>query len=109
MGDSPSEPGRLSGRGDSRFHALLQRMGAVHDAKSDDYGAADDPLANLRAFGELGIEPWRGVLGRMADKWTRLKTYARTGKLSNESFEDSLIDLANYALLCLILHREGKE
>ena len=36
----------------------------------------------------------------------RLKSMAAKGKLENETVEDSLLDLANYAVLALILFRE---
>lgn len=93
-------------KGDPRFHAELARLGALHDKKQEDYGTEDDPFANVRSSIRFGVEPWRGALVRMGDKVTRLEQYAHRGTLSNESFEDSLDDLAVYAIICKILHRE---
>jgi hypothetical protein len=45
----------------------------------------------------------------MNDKVTRLKTYAVKGTLANEGVEDSLLDIAAYSLIALILFRESKE
>ena len=96
-------------KGDPRFHAELKRLGDLHDRKQEDYGTTEDPFANVRSAVEFGVEPWRGALVRMGDKVTRLKQYAKSGSLSNESFEDSLDDLAVYAIICKILHREANE
>jgi hypothetical protein len=43
---------------------------------------------------------------RLSDKVTRLASYCATGRLENETLEDSLADLASYSLLALLLHRE---
>jgi hypothetical protein len=43
---------------------------------------------------------------RLSDKVTRLATYCRTGSLTFEGVEDTLFDLASYALLTLLTHRE---
>ena len=90
----------------AEFCAVLDAMRAMHLAKSSDYGTADDPLANLRASDEFGIEPWHATLVRMNDKITRLKTFAKKRSLRNEGFEDTLIDLACYSILVLMLYRE---
>jgi hypothetical protein len=76
-------------------------------SKSEDYGSAVDPLANIRNGARfVGIEPWRGCMVRLSDKVTRLETFNRTGRLRHETVEDTLIDLAAYALLALTLYRE---
>lgn len=64
-------------------------------AKQKDYGPA-----NIAAFGEIG------VLIRLNDKFERLKNLIKTGKSpKNESIEDTWIDLANYAMIGLAVHR----
>lgn len=95
--------------GDPRFHALLQQMGELHDKKQEDYGKKTDPFANVRAAEDWGIPGWQGAMIRATDKIKRLQKFAREGKLANESVEDSLMDLAVYALIALILLREGKQ
>jgi sigma54-dependent transcription regulator len=57
----------------------------------------------------VGIEPWQGCMVRLSDKVTRLETFNRTGKLRHETVEDTLIDLAAYALLALTLYREEND
>ena len=89
------------------YFDLLDRMKSLHSSKSRDYGSEHDPLANIRN-GALfvGIEPWKGAMVRLSDKVTRLATFNRTGTLTHEGVEDNLMDLASYALLALLLHRE---
>ena len=64
-------------------------------SKQKDYGPK-----NISAFGLVG------VLVRMNDKFERLKNLTKTGKRpTNESIEDTLIDVANYAMIALAVHR----
>lgn len=95
--------------GDPRFHDLLTQIGELHDAKQRDYGADSDPFANVRASERWGIQPWVGALVRLNDKVHRLQQFALKGELENESAEDSMMDIAVYALIALILYREETE
>lgn len=91
------------------FFDLCDALKEMHRRKSRDYGcpSGEDPLANIRNGAKfVGIAAWRGAMVRLSDKVTRLATFNATGTLSNESLEDNLIDLASYALLALLLHRE---
>lgn len=89
-----------------RFHALLQEMGALHDAKQADYGLDTDPFANVRASEGFGIPGWVGTMVRANDKVKRLQTLAIRGKLGNEAAVDAFMDLAVYALIARILFEE---
>ena len=93
------------------FFDLCDALKEMHRRKSQDYGCprGTDPLANIRngaAF--VGIEPWKGAMVRLSDKVTRLATFNRTGSLTHEGVEDTLLDLAAYSLLALVLYRESK-
>lgn len=92
-----------------RFHTILGQIGTLHDLKSRDYGTGEDPIQNLRASVQLGIEPWKGCLIRMNDKMFRLSKFAKYNKLTNESAIDSLNDIAVYAILCRILLEENPQ
>ena len=94
--------------GDPRFHALLKDMGDMHDRKQQDYGVDGDPFANVRASEQIGIPAWKGCYLRLRDKVKRLDAYCLKGSLANESAEDSFLDLAVYAAIALILHREAR-
>jgi hypothetical protein len=90
------------------FLDLLEELRTLHLSKSQDYGSESDPLANIRQGAEfVGIEPWRGCMVRVADKVQRLKTYCRTGRLVHEGVRDTLLDLAAYSLLAIVLFDEG--
>lgn len=78
----------------------------MHDKKQKDYGREGDPFANVRASADFGVPAWIGCTIRMNDKMKRLQKAARGGTMANESVEDSLLDLAVYAIIALVLRRE---
>lgn len=92
--------------GDLRFRELLDRLWEMHCRKAKDYGDSQDFLANLHSSEEFGIPAWLGAMLRLNDKVYRLQAYAKKKTLANEGVEDTLLDLASYALIALILHRE---
>lgn len=96
----------MSEKGDPRYLALLDEMRALHCKKCADYGTEGDPFQNIRNSKDFGIPPWLGAVLRGNDKMQRLKAFATKGNLQNESVEDSLMDLAAYALIALVLYRE---
>lgn len=90
----------------SPFESVLAEIQAMHDRKSKDYGYTDDPYSNVRASSDFGIPSWVGTLVRANDKMRRLQKAAQGHDLANESIEDSLLDLATYAVIALVLYRE---
>jgi hypothetical protein len=85
------------------FQVLTAKMLEITTKKNNDYGGSTDPFKNFRTFEELGI------LVRMSDKFARLQTALvekRGFQVSDESVEDTCLDLANYALL-LLCYRRG--
>jgi hypothetical protein len=79
---------------------LGERGREIMAAKNSDYGsAAGDPFRNFAAFGAFGI------LVRLSDKMSRLRTFvekAQQGKemaVKDEKWEDTLIDAINYLVL----------
>ena len=92
------------------FLELLEEVRQLHLSKSQDYGSESDPLANIRQGAEfVGIEPWRGCMVRVADKVQRLRTFCKTGRLVHEGVRDTLLDLAAYSLLAIVLFDEGRD
>lgn len=110
-----SDPGGLLTEQPSRVTAeqhywkIHEEIRELHKAKGADYGAEGDPFANLRASAEFGVPAWVGVVIRMNDKISRIKSFVKKGKLVNESIEDSLLDNAHYSMLALALYREEKQ
>ena len=91
------------------FFDLCDQIKGMHASKSRDYGcpSGTDPLANIRNGAKfVGIPAWRAAMVRLSDKVTRLATFNATGRLEFEGVEDTLLDLASYALLSLVLYRE---
>ncbi len=92
--------------GDPRFHDLLDEIAELHDRKQADYGTDGDPFANVRASQDWGVPAWVGTMIRANDKVKRLQAAAQGSTLVNEGVEDSLMDIATYALIALVLYRE---
>lgn len=90
----------------ARFHELLAELGELHDRKQADYGRDDDPFANVRASEDWGVPAWVGAMVRATDKVRRLQALTQNGKLDNESADDSLRDLAVYAVIALVLFEQ---
>lgn len=96
------------------FHkSCCDRMHAITQAKNADYtGQGDDPFANFSRVEALGItDTARGFLVRMTDKMSRITSFVQKGVLEvrDESVEDTLLDLANYAILMSAYIRSKKE
>ena len=79
----------------------------MHDKKGRDYGIGIDTLGNVRSSEQWGIPAWIGTLVRANDKVVRLQNAAKGSALVNEGIEDSLMDLAAYAVIALVLYREA--
>lgn len=92
--------------GSERFHQILKELGELHDKKQADYGSATDPFANVRSSVDFGVPAWVGAMIRGNDKISRIKSFIRNGRLENEALEDSLRDLAVYAIIALVLWEE---
>ena len=88
------------------FKQVLDAMWAMHQKKNKEYGSLEDPYRNVRSSADWGVDPWIGALIRGNDKIKRLQKYAQTHELANEGAEDSLIDLAVYAVIATVLWRE---
>jgi hypothetical protein len=88
------------------FKLALDQMWELHQLKNRDYGAQNDPYRNVRSGADWGVDPWVSALIRGGDKLKRLQKYAQTKELANEGAEDSLIDLAVYSVIALVLWRE---
>jgi hypothetical protein len=66
----------------------------VMDTKQQDYGSG-----NISAFGEFG------VLVRLNDKIERLKNLNKMPSVKNEAIDDSYLDIANYAVIAMLIRR----
>jgi hypothetical protein len=94
------------------FHeSFCARARELSARKNSDYAGSGGelPFANFTRVEHLGIASTeQGFLTRMMDKFCRLITFCRDGKLAvtNESAEDTLLDLVNYSCLLAAYLRE---
>jgi hypothetical protein len=93
-------------RGHPKFYELIAEICELHARKNSDYARDDDPLSNFRQCEQFGIPAWQGALVRMGDKWSRICELAKGKTPQNESLRDSLIDLAVYSLIDIVLLEE---
>jgi len=97
-----------------RYLELLDQAKELHIAKNAGYAGADnpDPWANFRMSTAFGVEPWRGALVRMTDKYIRVQNLLKdpTNDRVGESVIDTLRDLSAYALIAVcLLEEEAQE
>lgn len=96
----------------ARFKELLEQMEGIRASKNADYATEEDSMSNFRACEQMGIPAYKGVLIRLTDKFSRIiRLSSRDGvhEVKDESITDTLLDMAIYCLLCIILFEEWKE
>lgn len=82
------------------FKNITTEMSELYNAKNHDYGDAFG-----QTFAELGII---SAITRISDKTNRLKSLAtKDHRVDDERIEDTLMDLANYAVMTLIELRDN--
>lgn len=79
-----------------RHKIICEEINDLYDRKNHDYGDSFH-----QTFVEEGMAMARIRLG---DKFNRFKTLSRGGdrKVNDESIRDTLIDLANYAIMTIV-------
>jgi hypothetical protein len=73
--------------------------------KNADYGNPNDPFANFKEAELVGSTVEQGILVRMSDKLRRASNLMNREAVVDESVEDTLIDLANYAFILAVWRR----
>ena len=85
----------ISNEGTRRFETITNKMLDTYKAKNHDYG---NSFTNL--FNECGMIY---AYGHMAEKLARVKSLMKDEeKVKGEGMKDSLLDLANYAILTVM-------
>lgn len=84
------------------FDDILKEMSEVHQRKNADYG--NNFHKRYEKYGFLT------ALLRLTDKMERLENIYEKGKIQvkDESVEDTLLDLANYAVMTIVELKNGK-
>lgn len=80
------------------FNEITVKMAETYKAKNHDYGNSFS-----KSISEFGLV---AAVVRLNDKMERLKSLAKIGsdeiKVKDESIKDTLLDLANYAVMTLV-------
>lgn len=83
------------------FKNILDNMFETYEKKNADYGNSVH-----RTFEEFGLASF---LVRLSDKLNRAITLNKQeAKVADERLEDTLLDLANYAVLALVELKKGE-
>ena len=84
-----------------QLEGIFNKCLEIADAKGRDYSGTTDGMGNFRDFG------WRGIVVRLGDKYHRIKNLimnqGMTRAVHDESIDDTLRDLINYAALALVM------
>ena len=82
---------------------ICESLNSLYEAKNADYG---DSFS--KSYKEYGLTM---SLIRLEDKLNRLKSLNKNGnaQVKDESVQDTLMDLANYAIMTLIELEEGEK
>ncbi|GEM_PF-1385837 len=84
------------------FTTLTQEMAQTYEAKNADYGNSFD-----KSLDEFGLV---ASLVRMTDKLNRAKQLSQQESRVDESMRDTLMDLANYAVMTVLwMEAESEE
>ena len=78
--------------------------------KSSDYAKSDNPFSTFEMAKLLGMNVENGIVLRMGDKLSRIANLLKKDKImvKDESIEDTLIDLMNYANILLVYLQNKK-
>jgi hypothetical protein len=103
--DNQNQAGAPGVQNPMTFDAILAQMSEIHRRKNSDYGNSFELSAHL-----LNRPVVEGLLHRMSDKLARACRLAqgRAAQVQDEALTDTLLDLANYAVLA-ILAIDGEE
>ena len=91
--------------------SFLQKMRNILIKKGHDYSGKQDTLQNFYISEVVGVLPEKGLLVRILDKINRVSNFIDSDILlvKDEKIEDTLIDLANYAVLLHLLIKQQRE
>lgn len=95
-----------------RFGEICSEMQSVMKNKNADYAGAGEAFTNFNQIelitkGQISRE--MGTVVRMTDKLSRvIRLLQKTNNVLDEKIEDTLLDLANYSILLIIMLEERK-
>lgn len=92
---------------EKHFNEVTEQMRSILLSKGDDY-ANSDRLSNFKLAGNIsGLNAELNCLSLIATKVARLGVLINSNKEpNNESINDSVLDLANYAILLSMILKD---
>lgn len=95
------ELGELIDDGVGPFIDITNSLTKIYQAKNQDYGNSFEK--SLYKFGLVAS------IIRLSDKMNRIESLSQTkAKVKDESIEDTLLDLANYAIMTVVWLRKSR-
>lgn len=92
------------------FNNFVDTQKGILFKKSKDYATDVDVLSNFKLAGSIcQLTPEQNCLSLIATKVARLGVLLQGKIPNNESIQDSVLDLANYAVLLDMIISESKE
>lgn len=80
----------------------------IVEVKNHDYASVSDPFRNFRFAEYLNLGVDKAILVRMSDKLARISNLLdQESKVKDESIGDTLLDLANYAMILKVYLEEN--
>lgn len=96
--------------GSAEFLAVLDELRRLHLRKCMDYGVDEDAFSNISSSADVvNVPAWAGCMIRIADKLHRIRSYFRHGRTEFDGVEDTLLDMASYAVIALIKYRQSRK
>lgn len=92
------------------FKALHTKWEEIMIAKNSDYSSENDVFKNFNGSELIWVSAEQAILVRMMDKMTRIwNLLTKEAAVKDESIQDTLLDLSNYAILLSIMISEKIE
>jgi len=91
--------------------AVFDEMESIVESKAHDYAKASNVFSNFEFAADVAnVTVVQEFMVMIGTKVARLREIGGGKAPNNESFEDSLLDLANYAALCVawLRHQEDR-
>jgi len=95
-----------------KFEDVLDQMLAIHKTKDADYSGGNESFSNFKESERIGVNDWKGAFIRLQDKYSRCCNLIKKKEahaVKTETLDDTLIDLANYAIIVYILKKRAEK
>lgn len=80
----------------------------ILERKGSDYATNEDAFKNFKNSEMVGVPATKGVIIRMMDKMSRIANLIDNDpKVVDERFEDTIMDLINYAIILSAMKHES--